>query len=158
MCDWKNKEYIKDSCWSIIRIVLYVGLVLGVVFLIGFAIAENIRETYVPNEEEVVVKYHVYTSDDYSKADSLLNEYSRLMLEHDLSGNLNYHNNPYGITIRGELVYFSSVEDAHKVAVTLLHEYLYKFDVNKDPIMLIFSEMFGDSMYYTNIPGEPIRW
>lgn len=158
MCNWEKKEYIEDACWSIIGIVLHVGIVLGLIWAIGYGISETIRDPSVPNKEVVVVKEYEYTSDDYSKVDSLLNEYGRLMLEHDLSGNLKSVNNPYGIMIGGELVVFSSVEDAHKFAMMLLHKELKEYNVKIEPLMHIFSTIFEDSMYYTNIPNEPIRW
>lgn len=158
MLDWEKKEYIEDACWSIIGIVLHAGIVLGLIWAIGYGISETIREPSVPNKEVVVVKEYEYTSDDFSKVESLLNEYGRVMFEYDLSGNLKSVNNPYGIMIGGELVEFSSVEEAHKFAMMLLHKEMKNYNVKEEPIMHIFSTIFEDSMYYTNIPDEPIRW
>lgn len=153
-----NKTSIISRHHRLLSIFLWTSLFTGLFLGLGYHIIESLRTHSSNNKEEVVIKNHEYTSDDYARVEVLLKEYGKLMLKYDLSGNLKAYNNPYGIMEEGLLLEFSSTEEAHKMAMLLLRRDMKEYNVKTQPLMYIFSTIFDDTMYYTNIPDEPIRW
>lgn len=143
---------------QLLSIFLWASLFTGLFLGLGYHIIEGLRTHSSTNKEEVAIKNHEYTSDDYARVEVLLKEYGKLMLKYDLSGNLKRANNPYGIMEEGNLIEFSSVEEAHKMAMLIIHRDMKDYNIETQPLMLILSTIFSDSGYYTNIPDEPIRW
>lgn len=153
-----NKTSIISRHQHLLSIFLWASLFTGLFLGLGYHIIKSLRTHSSNNKEEVVIKNHEYTSDDYARVEVLLKEYGKLMLKYDLSGNLKAYNNPYGIMEEGYLIEFSSTEEAHKMAMLLLRRDMKEYNVETQPLMYIFSTIFDDTMYYTNIPDEPIRW
>ena len=153
-----NKTSIISRPQRLLSIFLWSSMFVGLFIGLSYHIIESIKAHSSNNKEEVVIKNHEYTSDNYARIEVLLKEYGKLMLKYDLTGTLKAYNNPYAIMENGLLLEFSSIEEAHKLAILLIRRDMKKYDVEKEPLMYIFSTIFHDTMYYSNIPDEPIRW
>lgn len=130
--------------------VVLAFLLVASLYLVGKALGnyynkgEVVENTTTPSHRE-------YTLEEMNKVYTLLEKYREDMHNSDLSFNLMNNNNPYGIMEEDSLLSFEDERDADTMAYKLIKERIGDYDIYNDNFVIIFKEIFGDTMYYTNI-------